>query len=112
MALFRENVRGAPLSCLDERMHQDICWTYVLAGIYFFSKTAREDKVHPVATICIYYGKAPYDGPEELYQMIEYENFPKNMYSRGFTAEDTAGLLEESFETVEKWFEEWGMGWK
>lgn len=34
----------------------------------------------------------------------------KNMYSRGFTAEDTAGLLEESMETVVKWFEEWNAG--
>lgn len=34
----------------------------------------------------------------------------KNMYSRGFTAEDTAGLLEESMETVVKWFKEWSAG--
>ena len=208
-----------------------------LRGDEFLGGFAKADKVHPVATICIYYGKEPYGGAKELYQMMEYENLPenmkkifnnykiqvleiqdfadidcfktdlrevfgfiqrsgdldaeekfteeneekfreldedafdvivsitgadelekvkeqyreegrrinmceairgmiakgreegikegraegkkekayataKNMYSRGFTAEDTAGLLEESLETVAKWFEEWKTGHK
>lgn len=31
----------------------------------------------------------------------------KNMYSRGFTAMETAGLIEENLETVREWYEEW-----
>lgn len=31
----------------------------------------------------------------------------RNMYGRGFTAEETAGLLEESPETVSGWYETW-----
>lgn len=34
----------------------------------------------------------------------------KNMYARGFSAEDTAGLLEESKDTVLNWFESWEKG--
>lgn len=30
-----------------------------------------------------------------------------NMYSRGFLIQDTASLLEESPETVRKWYQEW-----
>jgi len=34
----------------------------------------------------------------------------KNMYARGFSAQDTSALLEESLETVEEWFKSWGTG--
>ena len=202
-----------------------------LRGDEFLSGFARWDKVHPVITICIYYGKTPYDGPKELYQMMEYRDLPetfkeilnnykiqvlevrnfkdidcfrtdlrevfgfiqrsgdkdaesrfamenadklkamdeeaydviasvtgsveleetkeryreeggkinmceairgmiedgrkegviegqkdkayrtaKNMYARGFSAQDTSALLEESLETVEEWFKSWGTG--
>lgn len=37
-----------------------------LRGDEFLGGFAKRDKVHPVATICIYYGKEPYNGPKEL----------------------------------------------
>ena len=50
-----------------------------LRGDEFLSGFARWDKVHPVVTICIYYGKKRYDGPKELCQMIEYGDLPQNL---------------------------------
>ncbi|EHI60961.1 MAG: transposase [Hungatella hathewayi] len=50
-----------------------------LRGDEFLSGFAREDKIHPVLTICIYYGSKPYDGAKELYEMMEYQNFPENL---------------------------------
>lgn len=195
-----------------------------LRGDEFLGGFSRQDKVHPVLTICIYYGREPYDGAKELFEMMEYKNLPgklkdmlnnykiqvlevrnfknidcfksdlrevigfiqragdadeerkftfenedkframdeeafdvivsvtgsdelegmkdacreeggkinmceaiqgmirqgreegrqdkackvaKNMYSRGFTAMETAGLIEENLETVREWYEEW-----
>jgi len=34
----------------------------------------------------------------------------RNMYDRGFPAEETAGLVEESLETVKGWYESWKEG--
>ena len=34
----------------------------------------------------------------------------RNMYDRGFSAEEAAGLLEESLETVKGWYESWSEG--
>jgi len=31
----------------------------------------------------------------------------RNMYARGFGAEETAGLLGESLETVKEWYQSW-----
>ena len=50
-----------------------------LRGDEFLSGFSRLDKVHPVITICIYYGKTPYDGAKELYQMMDYEALPENL---------------------------------
>lgn len=47
-----------------------------LSGDEFISGFSRRDKVHPVITICIYYGKAPYNGAKELYQMMDCEDIP------------------------------------
>lgn len=47
-----------------------------LTGDEFLGGFAKQDKVYPVVTICIYYGREPYDGATELYQMMEYENLP------------------------------------
>ena len=30
-----------------------------------------------------------------------------NLYDRGFSAEDTSGIVEESLETVRQWYQEW-----
>lgn len=32
----------------------------------------------------------------------------RNMYNRGFSPEEAAGLLEEGLDTVKAWYEEWG----
>ncbi|MCH1951664.1 transposase [Enterocloster sp. OA13] len=37
---------------------------------------AKQDKVYPVVTICIYFGKEPYDGAKELFHMMDYETLP------------------------------------
>lgn len=50
-----------------------------LRGDEFLSGFAIGDKVHPVVTICIYYGKTPYDGPKELYQMMEFKDLPDHL---------------------------------
>ena len=30
-----------------------------------------------------------------------------NLYDRGFSAEDTSGIVDESLETVRHWYQEW-----
>ena len=30
-----------------------------------------------------------------------------NLYDRGFSAEDTSRIVEESLETVRQWYQEW-----
>lgn len=47
-----------------------------LRGDEFLGGFSRQDKVHPVLTICIYYGREPYDGAKELFEMMEYKNLP------------------------------------
>ena len=32
----------------------------------------------------------------------------RNMYLRGFSVQDTAGILEEDEKTVSAWYERWG----
>lgn len=50
-----------------------------LKGDEFLGGFSRQDKLHPVITICIYYGKTPYNGAKELYQMIEYDFLPDKL---------------------------------
>lgn len=50
-----------------------------LRGAEFLGGFSKEDRIHPVATICIYYGKEPYDGAKELYQLMEYESLSENI---------------------------------
>ena len=50
-----------------------------LKGGEFLGGFSRYDRVHPVITICIYYGSAPYDGPRELFQIMDDANLPENM---------------------------------
>lgn len=50
-----------------------------LDGDEFVGGFASWDKVNPVLTICIYYGKTPYNGAKELYQMMEYQNLPGHL---------------------------------
>lgn len=52
-----------------------------LRGDEFISGFARQDKVHPIITICIYYGKAAYNGAKELYHMMDFELLPEQLKS-------------------------------
>ena len=37
----------------------------------FLSGMRKEDRLHPVITICVYYGENPWDGPSSLTDMLE-----------------------------------------
>lgn len=50
-----------------------------LRGDEFLSGFARHDKVHPIVTICIYYGKTAYNGAKELYHMMDFEQLPEKL---------------------------------
>lgn len=50
-----------------------------LRNAEFLGGFSKADRVHPVVTICIYYGKEPYDGARELYQLMEYESLSENI---------------------------------
>lgn len=45
----------------------------------YLGSFGKDDKVHGVFTICLYYGKDPYDGPRELPQMIELGHLPEEV---------------------------------
>lgn len=44
----------------------------------FLSKFKKTDRLHPVVTICIYYGEDPWDGPRSFLDMLE---IPKELES-------------------------------
>ncbi len=46
----------------------------VVDGAEFFSRFRKEDMLCPVATLIFYYGKQPWDGSLELYDMFKLEN--------------------------------------
>lgn len=46
-----------------------------------FSKT---DSIIPVITICVYFGKSPWDAPLRLHDLMDFDNFP----------EDTRGIIK------------------
>lgn len=50
-----------------------------LRGAEFLSRFTKEDKIEPVITLVIYYGEKPWDGPKDLYQLMEYEKIPEEM---------------------------------
>lgn len=50
-----------------------------LRGDEFLGGFSKKDKLHPVITICLYYGKTPYNGAKELYHMMELLNLPEDL---------------------------------
>ncbi len=48
----------------------------------FLSKFRKTDKIHPVVTIVLYYGKEPWDGSVELYEMFEEDFLCKDKLMR------------------------------
>lgn len=72
-----------------------------LRGDEFLGGIARCDRIHPVVTICIYYGKEPYDGAKELYQMMEFEELPEGL--KGLMNNYTIHVLEiNSFKDIDR----------
>lgn len=50
-----------------------------LAGAEFLSKFRKEDRLHPMVSVCVYYGEDPWDGPVSLYDMLEITDDLKNV---------------------------------
>lgn len=47
-----------------------------LSGAEYVSGFSRNDRLHPVITVLIYYGKEPWDGPNSLFDIIDWESVP------------------------------------
>lgn len=50
-----------------------------LQGDEFLGGFAKQDRLYPVLTICIYYGKKPYDGARELYELMDSGTLPESL---------------------------------
>ncbi len=71
-----------------------------LRGAGYVGGFAKHDKVYPVVTICIYFGKEPYDGTKELFHMMDYETLPGRL--RGILNNYKIQVLElRSFEDID-----------
>lgn len=71
-----------------------------LRGAGYVGGFAKHDKVYPVVTICIYFGKEPYDGAKELFHMMDYETLPGRL--RGILNNYKIQVLElRSFEDID-----------
>ena len=61
-----------------QREYEDIAKMRVsegnLAGAEFLSKFRKEDRLHPMVSVCVYYGENPWDGPVSLHEMLEIPN--------------------------------------
>ena len=42
-----------------------------LTGAEFLSRFRKGDRLHPMVSVCVYYGEDPWDGPVSLYDMLE-----------------------------------------
>lgn len=47
-----------------------------LQGAEFLSGFAKNDKLVPIITIVVYWGKAPWDGPRRLKEILDLEGYP------------------------------------
>ncbi|KAI4446217.1 hypothetical protein C823_000735 [Eubacterium plexicaudatum ASF492] len=47
----------------------------------FLSGLRREDRLHAVVTICVYYGETAWDGPYSLLDMLDMQHIPKQLRS-------------------------------
>lgn len=63
-----------------------------LKGDEFLSGFAKRDRLQPIVTICIYYGKTAYDGARELYHMLDCEHLPEQF--KGFLNNYKIQVLE------------------
>ena len=50
-----------------------------LTGAEFLSGIAKEEKLMPVITIVVYFGKEPWDGPRSLKEMLDLSGLPKEI---------------------------------
>lgn len=50
-----------------------------LKGAEFLGRFAKTDRIKPVVTIVIYYGRERWDGPKDLFQIMECEKLPEEM---------------------------------
>lgn len=50
-----------------------------LTGAEFLSGIAKEEKLMPVITIVVYFGKEPWDGPRSLKEMLDLNGLPKEI---------------------------------
>jgi len=45
----------------------------------FLSGFLKQDRLYPVFTLVLYYGKEPWDGARELYELMDYDNLPERL---------------------------------
>lgn len=50
-----------------------------LTGAEFLGGFGRRDRLHPVITIVLYYGKEPWDGARDLYELMDYGRLPAEL---------------------------------
>lgn len=50
-----------------------------LDGAEFLGGFAKTDRIDPVVTLVLYYGKEPWDGPKDLHQMMDYDKLPEEV---------------------------------
>ena len=53
-----------------------------LEGAEFLSGFSREDRIHPVFTIVLYYGKEPWDGARDLHSLMAVSYTHLDVYKR------------------------------
>lgn len=56
-------------------------WSKDLKGAEFLGRFSRKDKIRPIVTLVLYYGKEPWDGPRDLHEMMEMESIPEELQS-------------------------------
>lgn len=73
-----------------------------LEGAEYIGGFASLDRLYPVATIVLYYGKKPWDGPRRLHEMLEMDTLPDGF--KKIVNDFSIAVLEvRSFEHIE-WF--------
>ena len=66
----------------DEQMRKIQRWhnqSRDLKGPEFLGRFSRDDKVKPIVTLVLYYGKEPWTGPRDLHQMMDLESLPEEL---------------------------------
>lgn len=47
-----------------------------LQGAEYLSGFAKTDRLSPIFTLCVYWGEQPWDGPNSLYELLDWEKIP------------------------------------